>query len=101
VYLGLQIISNANSGRSPRTFITGPDDRVHDLLGIDDDRRLIQGAGKISKSRTSTWSSRHPLMCPLARGSLVFLGNCVGCSHVEDTRGRLVVPKGRMPHELA
>jgi cytochrome c oxidase cbb3-type subunit 1 len=65
---------------------------------------LIQGAGKIYEvPYIDVVIAEHPYM--IARwlgGSLVFLGNCVWLFNMWMTaRVGTVVPKGRMPHELA
>jgi cytochrome c oxidase cbb3-type subunit 1 len=65
---------------------------------------LIQGAGKIYEvPYIDVVIAEHPYM--IARwlgGSLVFLGNCVWLYNMwMTTRVGTVVPKGRMPHELA
>jgi cytochrome c oxidase cbb3-type subunit I len=65
---------------------------------------LIQGAGKIYEvPYIDVVIAEHPYM--IARwlgGSLVFLGNIVWLFNMWQTaRAGTVVPKGRMPHELA
>lgn len=65
---------------------------------------LIQGAGKIYEvPYIDVVIAEHPYM--VARwlgGSLVFLGNCVWLFNMwMTTREGTLVPKGRMPHELA
>jgi len=65
---------------------------------------LIQGAGKIYEvPYIDVVIAEHPYM--IARwlgGSLVFMGNCVWLYNMWMTaRAGSLVPKGRMPHELA
>jgi cytochrome c oxidase cbb3-type subunit 1 len=65
---------------------------------------LIQGAGKIYEvPYIDVVIAEHPYM--IARwlgGSLVFFGNCVWLYNMwMTTRLGTLVPKGRMPHELA